>query len=115
MMARRVAAMRLMMRGVGAGGWRAGDSGILSIFHEKGISHRWSGGLPGPMAVVIRNTILILDSGCKRRWRQVVGQFEVWANEVSHNPVFGGAENQKIAPTKSDHDNTRITPTLAGG
>jgi hypothetical protein len=42
--------MRLVMCGAGAGGWRAGDSGILSIFHEKGISHRLSGGLPGPMS-----------------------------------------------------------------
>ena len=57
--------MRLV-RGVGAGGWRAGGSGILSDFREVGYGTGWSGGLPGPMkAVVIRNTILILDSGCK--------------------------------------------------
>src|SRR6266566_4463397 len=36
MMARRVAAMRLVMRGVRAGGRRAGGSGILSDFREMG-------------------------------------------------------------------------------
>jgi hypothetical protein len=64
-MARRVEAMRLVMRGVRAGGWRAGDSGILVSF-ARWDSTVWSGGLPGPMkAVVIRNTILILVSGCQ--------------------------------------------------
>jgi hypothetical protein len=31
-MARRVAAMRLVMRGVRAGEWRAGGSGIMGVF-----------------------------------------------------------------------------------
>src|SRR5258707_10235911 len=35
--ARRVAAMKLVMRGVRADGWRADDSGILSVFRKKGI------------------------------------------------------------------------------
>jgi hypothetical protein len=58
--------MRLVMRGVGCCRSRVGGSGILSVFREVGYSTGWSGGLPGPMkAVVIRTTILILDSGCK--------------------------------------------------
>jgi hypothetical protein len=36
MMARRIAAMRLVMRGVRAGGWRAVGSGILFDFREVG-------------------------------------------------------------------------------
>ena len=50
MMASRIAAMRLAIRGVRAGEWRAGGSGIMGVFREVGYGTGWSGGLPGPMS-----------------------------------------------------------------
>src|SRR5260370_41378505 len=49
MMARRIAAMRLVMRGVGAGGWRAGGSGVLFVFCGEGYETGWAGGVIWPM------------------------------------------------------------------
>ena len=48
----------------------------------------WSGGLPGPMkAVVIRNTILILDSGCKEPCSPLNGK------RFNHCELSGGGDD----------------------